>query len=365
MSPSAAVLGRVRDARDPKRFLQECRIMTAARTPTIHDVARAARVSITTVSHALNGKGTVSAETRARVQEVAARMNYRADALARGLRRAPLGALGVIIRPLDVQMAYQPEGVDIFLQVASAASAAALDRGLGTMLLPDITRTPAPPLSLSLDGYIVMDPTLDDPALALLSSRGLPYVTLGTDPTAPGAAHCVTTDATAMATLLDDLRSRGARRLVLIAGTGRHSWTLDNVTAFQAWCAAHDIEPRMRTLAEEAGVEGARALVPAILEEGSVDAIVALTGRHAAGAAAGLLEAGLRIPADTMVVAASDSAQTRFGRPAISALEHPHREIGNALVEMLHDIISGRPPEAPTVLQTIYRRRASTARDVV
>ncbi|MDR6877445.1 substrate-binding domain-containing protein [Microbacterium barkeri] len=109
----------------------------------------------------------------------------------------------------------------------------------------------------------------------------------------------------------------------------------------------------------------ARALVPAILKEGPVDAIVSLTGRHAAGAAAGLREAGLRIPADTMVVAASDSAQTRFGHPAISALEHPHREIGNALVEMLHDIISGRPPEAPRVLQTIYHLRASTARDVV
>jgi len=42
--------------------------------PTIHDVAKAAGVSVTTVSHALNGKGRVDPNTRARVAQVVHRL---------------------------------------------------------------------------------------------------------------------------------------------------------------------------------------------------------------------------------------------------------------------------------------------------
>src|SRR2546426_299366 len=45
--------------------------------PTIHDVARAAGVTIGTASQALNGRGKMRPETRARIQEAAALLEYR------------------------------------------------------------------------------------------------------------------------------------------------------------------------------------------------------------------------------------------------------------------------------------------------
>src|SRR5699024_2673620 len=53
---------------------------------TIADVAREAGVSRTTVSHALSGQGKVNAATRAKVKEVAARLNYRPNVRAQSLR---------------------------------------------------------------------------------------------------------------------------------------------------------------------------------------------------------------------------------------------------------------------------------------
>ncbi len=57
----------------------------------IGDVAAAAGVSITTVSHALNGKGRLPEATRRRVREVAERLGYQPSALARGLRAGAVG----------------------------------------------------------------------------------------------------------------------------------------------------------------------------------------------------------------------------------------------------------------------------------
>src|SRR3954454_18544166 len=75
--------------------------MARTRGVTIHDVARRAGVSISAVSMALNDTGTLSAATRLRVRAVAEEMDYQADALARGLRRSSVGAIGLVMRSLD------------------------------------------------------------------------------------------------------------------------------------------------------------------------------------------------------------------------------------------------------------------------
>ena len=65
-------------AKDRKLYLNE-------RT-TIRDVAQEAGVSLTTVSHALNGYKDVSEKTRQKVMEVARRLDYMPDEAGRSLR---------------------------------------------------------------------------------------------------------------------------------------------------------------------------------------------------------------------------------------------------------------------------------------
>jgi len=64
---------------------------------TLRDVAEAAGVSTATVSHALQGNGTVSEETAARVRSVAAEIGYRPHRSAANLRRQRTSTIGVII----------------------------------------------------------------------------------------------------------------------------------------------------------------------------------------------------------------------------------------------------------------------------
>lgn len=64
--------------------------------PTIRDIAQAAGVSLSTVSRALSGHAAISAETRARITEVAARVNYAGVAVQRGAA-PPLPRAGSLV----------------------------------------------------------------------------------------------------------------------------------------------------------------------------------------------------------------------------------------------------------------------------
>jgi DNA-binding LacI/PurR family transcriptional regulator len=68
--------------------------MTNTRTGLV-DVAAEAGVSVTTASDALTGRGRVAPGTRQRVHEVASRLGYQPNPLARSLVRGRIGLIAV------------------------------------------------------------------------------------------------------------------------------------------------------------------------------------------------------------------------------------------------------------------------------
>ena len=69
----------------------------AKQTITIYDVAREAGVSMATVSRVVNGNPNVKPSTRKKVSDVIDRLNYRPNAVARGLASKKTTTVGVII----------------------------------------------------------------------------------------------------------------------------------------------------------------------------------------------------------------------------------------------------------------------------
>ncbi|MCL6444616.1 MAG: LacI family transcriptional regulator, partial [Alicyclobacillus sp.] len=67
---------------------------------TIRDVARAAGVSVTTASRALNGYKDVRAATRARVQQAAEQLNYHPNSVARSLVMQRSRTIGLLVSDL-------------------------------------------------------------------------------------------------------------------------------------------------------------------------------------------------------------------------------------------------------------------------
>lgn len=330
---------------------------------TIRDVAREAGVSVTAVSHAMNGKGTIAPHTRARVQEIAAALGYEADPVARGLRNRSLGVVGLMLRPLDSLGTYRPDGVDYFTRLSGAVAVECLDRAMSVMLVRDLTRLPRSPLALSLDGYIIDDPVENDPAIDLLLRLGLPFVTIGRDPGRPGLAHWVDSpQADETGAILDDLHRTGARSIALVTGTDRNSWNLDSLAGYRAWCMRHQVPPRIVEQHEATGEEGGRAAVEELLAHGGEvpDAIYCLTGRHARGALEELTARGIAVPGRTQLVAGSDSEQCRSSTPPISAIDLEPEQVAAAAVQQLTAQLAGESHAAEVLLDSRMILRDST-----
>src|SRR5260370_8187543 len=63
----------------------------------IKDVARAAGVSVSTVSHVLSGNRPISEATRMRVKETIAQLGYRPNRLAQGLVNKSTSLVGLLV----------------------------------------------------------------------------------------------------------------------------------------------------------------------------------------------------------------------------------------------------------------------------
>ncbi len=150
---------------------------SGTRPPTIADVAKAAAVSRTTVSHALNGLGKVDPRTRERIKKIAADLGYRPNLRAQRLRRGQAKAIA-LVSSMPFAVAGGPSRLGFYMEVAAAAAERALVHDYALVLVPPVQSGSAL-YSLDIDGAIVVEPDENDMAVAQLRERHLPYVALG------------------------------------------------------------------------------------------------------------------------------------------------------------------------------------------
>ncbi|MBL3699055.1 LacI family transcriptional regulator [Leucobacter luti] len=323
--------------------------------PTIKDVAKAAGVSPTTVSHALNGKGVVRRETVERIERIAAEVGYRPSAIARGLQNSRLGLLALVIRPLHSLDTFLPEGVDYFLRMAGAASLAALDRGYSLMLIDDPTRPDAPLSATAADAYIVTEPFENDPVLSMLSERNIPFVSVGSDPARPGQFfELATRDWEEALLVLDHLAAAGGTRVALLTGTDQNAWNRESQDAYLDWCARRGQTPDLAAFPEVEGEGVGEAAAERFFGAAGThpDAVFCLTGRHAAGLNAAVAARGIRVPEELLIAAGSGAIQNRMSKPSVTTLDLHPEGIAARAVEVAVLLAEGRPPEGPLEVPT-------------
>lgn len=318
-----------------------------ARRPTIHDVARRAGVSATTVSHAFSGKGVVSAATRQHVRQVARALGYRPDILAQGLRSNRLGVIALILRPLDDYSDSAPSGVDYFLRFTGAAALTALAAGYGLMLVGDPSQDDGPGAALACDGCLVTEPVSNDPLLDLLYRKEIPTVTVGRDVArAPDDRTVDVQTGPITRMVLDHLSAAGARRVALVTGLAANSWNLDTAEAYRAWCATTSTIPRVVGCREDDGAAAGRHAAAELFEHDQPpDALYCLTGRHTVGVLKYLQDNGIRVPDDVLLVCGSDAEEVRATTPSITAVDLRPESLARVAVTTLINLLAGRDVE--------------------
>jgi DNA-binding LacI/PurR family transcriptional regulator len=339
--------------------------MTPHRPATrLRDVADAAGVSATTVSHALSGKGRVDPATAERVREAADRLGYRPNPTARNLRRGRTGLLG-LVNSVDPNLPVALTDLEHFVRLVSAASATALGRGYPLVLAPpaDLATFERAPV----DGLIILDPIAQDPLIAHAQRLKVPAVTVGRDPTRSADEGCwVDNDlVAATVTALDHLHAAGAARIAFITPPPVHSWGVDMIDGYRAWASDHGSYERIATaeggLTESAGHTAALALLG---DPEPPDAIYCAVDRYALGAVLAARACSLQIPDDLLLVAATDSQITHNAKPPLTALDLHPEQAGHEAVELIIECLEGQPEHPRLTITTDLVERQSTRRSV-
>lgn len=322
---------------------------------TIRDVAAAAGVSPTTVSHVLNNRGRIAEETRAKVLKVVSQFGYQANAHAQQLvtRRSRIIAiqmpdLGLGPSPALPYSAY-------FLELINGAAAAADSLEYALFVAPSGGN--ANLLNgFAIDGAIVVDPQGDEPVFA---SRAT-VVTVGVPLQGTHDALSVDNDhAQAARIVLDYFDGQGCRRPALLADTTRRSYVNDVLTGYRAWIAERDAEEIVVTPGSLTATALDRAV--ATLVDAHADAVYASSDDLALGLLDAASRAGIKVPDNLVVAAAVDSRSLTLTSPQISATDlFPHRTGATAARLLIESIESGSPTARTEMIPTRFVARSST-----
>jgi DNA-binding LacI/PurR family transcriptional regulator len=306
-----------------------------SRRPTIGDVARAAGVSKTTVSHSLNERGYVDRRTRERVIAVAQELGYRPNLRAQRLRGGSAQAIG-LVSSMPVAVAGGPARLGFFMELAAAAAEKALTHGFAMVLVPPLESQPSLE-QFDIDGAIVVEPERDDSVTAQLRERGVPVVSVGRQPGAESEVPYV--DAHASFTgrlLLSHLYEQGVRNIALLTGAGqRHSY-IDMVQEYERFTSEHDLAPLCVRVDEHDGEQGGYVATRELLQkQPSLEALCAPVDTFAVGAVRAIRESGYRMPEDLRVVTRYDGVRAQTCDPPLTAVDLHLDQLASLAVEML------------------------------
>ncbi|MGW4837098.1 LacI family DNA-binding transcriptional regulator [Streptomyces globisporus] len=328
-----------------------------SRTVTLLDVARAAGVSKSTVSDALQGSGRVADATRDRVRAVAEELGYRPNSAARRLRRASTGAVGLHLPTTATRL-------DYYMNLAFGAVERAQEDGLDVVLLAP-SGAAGGRIASRVDGLLVIDPEAGDSAVPGLLDAGVPVVTgeryLG--PSAGPSAAVVCDNAASLTALLDHVTERGARRPAVLAPSGSSAWATALRATARSWGPAHGVEVALRTVPFAATPAEAEETTRALLTaDPAVDAVICAPDGSAPGvlraaaalgrdvgttggggaAAAGPPENARPAAPGLLVAACVDGPATRGAVPPVTAVDLRPAAYGRACAELLCDILADR-----------------------
>lgn len=311
-------------------------MMNTDDTVTIYDVAREAGVSMATVSRVVNGNKNVKENTRKKVLEVIERLDYRPNAVARGLASKKTTTVGVVIPNIaNAYFATLAKGIDDIADMYKYNIVLANSDENDEKEINVVNTL----FSKQVDGVIFMGYHLTDKIRAEFSRSRTPIVLAGT----------VDLEHQLPSVNIDYVKA-AADAVALLAKNNKK-------IAFVSGPLVDDINGKVRLSGYKDGLqaqgldfteglvfeakykyEEGYALAERVLNSGATAAYVA-EDEIAAGLLNGIADQGIKVPEEFEVITSDDSLVTKFTRPNLTSISQPLYDIGAIAMRMLTKIM--------------------------
>lgn len=313
-----------------------------SRRVTMSDVAREAGVSLMTVSRAINAKGEINPQTRARVLRVAEEMGYRPSNIARGLATRRTHTLGLVIP--DVANPF-------FSDVARGAEHVAYAAGYNVFLCntdEDPQRESAVLQSLEekrVDGIVLCSSRLDDGELRTVVDRHPAVVLVNRELENAGAGVVLVDDETGGRAVAQHLLQAGHKAVGLLAGPPASRSGHQRARGYRAALAAAGLPYRPDWVRDcSPVVESGQAVASALLAaHPELTALECYNDLVAVGALQACADLGRRVPDDVAVAGFDDIVLAALVTPPLTTCRVPRYELGAQAMRLLLEQIGGCP----------------------
>ncbi|HKT05976.1 MAG TPA: LacI family DNA-binding transcriptional regulator [Rugosimonospora sp.] len=325
----------------------------ASRPVTISYIAESAGVSVPTVSKVINGRSGVSADTRARVEELVNRYGYRRPANRSNV-------MELVFRELESMWAVEiirgVEQVARRHRVGVMVSEFGLHDSTAVAMNDTVARRPACVLSVAQLSAVEREQ---------LRAKGIPFVVFDPTTELPDDVPFVgATNWSGGRSAARHLADLGHRRIAMISGP-------DHVLCCRARCdgyrsalegAGLPLDPGLLVHADLNREDGEAAARTLLSRPDRPTAIFTANDLQALGVYRAAREAGLRIPDDLSVVGFDDLPVVSWVEPALTTVHQPLTQMAVAATELALSLGRGEPaPQLGLEIATTLTVRSSTA----
>jgi LacI family transcriptional regulator len=329
--------------------------------PTIDEVAAAAQVSKTTVSHALSGNRPVAAGTQARIERAIEELGYRPSALARSLKLARSHTVGLIVP--DVTNPFYPalarglqEAVASYGYLALLADTG----GDGTQERRFVDEA----VDRRVDGLVLSTFDLHEADLDDAVRAGIATVSIGPQLSGRGIDVVSADDERAAGDAVEYLLERGHRRIATIAGPTATTLGAARLAGYRQRLAGAGVEPDPALVrAADWTRDGGHAAAAQLLALAAPPtAVFCANDMMAIGALDAARAAGIDVPGQLAVVGLDDIEAAALVTPALTTVRIPAHEVGRIAGELLLKRMEGprtrEPLSVPVAHKLIVRNSA-------
>ena len=326
---------------------------------TIKDIAKLANVSHTTVSRALNDSPLINQETKERIQQLAANLNYTPNYSAKSLVLDRSYNLGLFFSTLHTGTSagflYEAvKGVNDVIQDQYNLIVRGID---DYKSFHKINRK-------SFDGIIVMSQSSSDqPFIEYVTERDIPLVVLNRQIDATPVMNLIPDDLRGAFLVVEYLIHQGHKEIAIIEGKENFKSTQARREGFLEAMQQYNV-----TVREEYRVHGNydvesgyAAMARLLTLDRKPTAVFCCNDEMALGAIKAINEKQLSVPGDISVVGFDDQLFSAFVTPALTTVRRPIEEISREGAAKLLTFIENKQVEK----ETIFIRTELIIRDSV
>ncbi len=319
---------------------------------TLKDVAKAAGVSMATVSRSLNGSTLIPERTRKRVREIADELGFEFNAHARSLITRRVGTIGIILPPH-----YDRFGVNLYHGTLHSSLRSVLECNDIDLLVAFLNNHFTGGNNIrklvarkKVDGLIIVQPVFEPQLIDYLHGKDMPFVFSHyppPDPCPPDIDIIYPDNEYGGYLAGRHLGSLGKKRVLCVTAAGEKPVEREfmlRLAGTRRGLAESGITlaPEDLVMGDQSMESGYSAVMACADRIRSYDAILALNDLMGIGAMLAVGRLGLRVPQEMAIIGYDDTDLAASVRPSLTTIHQPREELSLVTCERLLELIRTR-----------------------